>query len=127
MNFLKKGKRKMEEKNETGIISATGWFSGNSTKSNYDLELKMKFTGDELMNAIQFVAGIGKRLKLVAVIENEKVKLGLWSVYRLSVDKNLEATVVFKTAKENAFYENIPQLLVEEEMISIKAKILDEE
>ena len=110
----------------SNIISATGYFSGNSTKSNYDLELKINFNGDEISNAIQFVAGIGKRMQLVAIVANEKIKLGQWSVYSLRIDKNLTATVVFKTSKDNAFYENIPSLFVEETEISIKAKILDE-
>lgn len=63
------------------VISAIGYFDGSNSKGNFDVQLKAKFTESELANSLQFVAGIGKMLNLIAVVEGNKVKLGKFTVY----------------------------------------------
>lgn len=110
---------------ESEVIQATGFYGGSTTRDNFDIELKMKFNEGEVLNAIKFIAGIGTNIKLIAKVDGENVKLGTWGVYKLSIDKNLMATVIFKTAKEHAFLENLSKLLVEETEITVKAKIIE--
>ena len=50
------------------VISATGYFDGSNSKGNFDVQLKAKFTESELADSLQFVAGIGKMLNLIAVV-----------------------------------------------------------
>lgn len=113
----------MAEKSDQ-FIEATGYFAGNAAKGNFDVELKLKFPETQVSNALQFVAGIGQRLKMVATVGDEKVKLGTWSVYRISVDRDLQTLIVFKSSTENAFVDSLPSLMVDEEEITLKAKIL---
>lgn len=110
-------------KDDDQVIQAIGFFGGNSAKGNFDVELKMKFPEQSTPNALQFVAGIGQRLRMVASIADVKIKLGVWSVSRISIDRDLQTTVVFKSTVENAFVNSLPQLMVDEEEITIKAKI----
>ena len=111
-------------KEDDSLITAIGVFAGNSAKGNFDIELKFLFTEENLSEALQFVAGIGRHLKLIAIVNKEKVRLGTWGVYKLSVDRNAQTTVVFKTNKDDAFVENLSQLMVEDEEIEIKARIV---
>lgn len=113
----------MAKNDDQPVIEATGFFAGNATRGNFDVELKIKFPEQSTANALQFVAGIGQRLRMVATVADVKVKLGVWSVYRISVDKDLQTTVIFKSSSENAFVGNLPSLMVDEEEITIKAKI----
>lgn len=115
-------------KDEDNIFSAIGFYNGHSCKNNYDVELRLRFTEIHLDEALQFVAGIGARLKLIANTGREKLKLGIWSVYRLSVDKNAQTTVVLKTMLDQAFVGNIPKLMEENEEneIELKAQIINE-
>lgn len=110
-------------KTEGETIAATGHYAGYSAKGNFDVELRINFPETQLTEAIQFIAGIGQRMKLIAEIAGEKIKLGVWSVYRMAIDKNAQAVVVFKSNSESAFVENMQKLMVEEEEITIKAKI----
>lgn len=121
-SFLKKGVKSLA-KDDDQVIQAIGFFGGNSAKGNFDVELKMKFPEQSTPNALQFVAGIGQRLRMVASIADVKIKLGVWSVSRISIDRDLQTTVVFKSTVENAFVNSLPQLMVDEEEITIKAKI----
>ena len=58
---------------DESVISASGYFDGQTSRGNFDVQLKAKFAPEELANALQFVAGIGKRIQLLAIVENEKV------------------------------------------------------
>jgi len=109
------------------VISAVGYFDGNNSKGNFDVQLKAKFTESELANALQFVAGIGKRLKLVAIVETEKVSLGQFTVYSIRIDRDGNCYITFKSDKDSSFVENIPMLMVDEATITFKAKIIVDE
>lgn len=108
------------------VIEAVGIYNGHSAKGNFDIELKMLFTEIHLNEAIQFVVGIGQHLRMVAIVNNEKIKLGTWTVYRMAIDRNAQTTVVFKTNLDSAFVDNIPKLMVEDAEVVIKAQIVSE-
>lgn len=108
------------------IISAIGYFDGQTSKGNFDVNLKARFSESVLPNALQFVAGIGKMLQLIAVVENKKVKIGKFTVYNIRIDNNGNSVVTFKSNKDSAFVENIPEIMIDEAAIEFKAKILDE-
>lgn len=108
------------------VISAVGYFDGSNSKGNFDVQLKAKFTESELANALQFVAGIGKRLNLMAIVENEKVKLGQFTVYNIRIDRDGNCYITFKSDKDSSFVESITKLMVDEATITYKAKIIVE-
>ena len=89
------------------LIKAVGFFYGASTKNNFDVELKIRFTESDLYDAIQFISGI-------------------WGVNKLSIDKNAQTTISLKSTIENANMDNINKLLVEEQEIVLKAKVITE-
>lgn len=113
----------MAEENDN-LITAVGVYGGHSARGNFDVELKVLFTESHVSEALQFVAGIGQHLLMIAFLGGEKIRLGTWSVYRLAVDRNAQTTVVFKTNKDAAFVDNLSRLMVEDEEITLKAKIV---
>ena len=96
------------------VIKAHGYFDGNSAKGNFDVQLKAKFVEEDLPSALQFVAGIGKKLKLLAKVNDEKVKLGRFTVYNIRIDRDANCTVTFKSNIDNVENENIPLLMGDE-------------
>ena len=109
------------------VISAVGYFDGSNSKGNFDIQLKAKFMNNDLPNALQFVAGIGKRLQLIALVEDEKVKLGTFTVYSMRIDANGNCFVTFKSNKDAVKIEDFSKLMVDETFITFKAKIIGEE
>lgn len=105
------------------IIQANGYFNGSTTKGNFDVQLKFKFPESELANALQFVAGIGRRLQVLAIVEKEKLKLGQYTVQQIKIDRDANSYVVLKSNKDDTFVGEFSKLLVEEAMITLKAKI----
>lgn len=121
-----KKERKGEENVSENIISAIGVYDGSSTKNSFDVELKMSFTESRLSEAIQFVASVGKRLRMVAQIDGqgEKIILGTWSLNRLSVDRNAQTKISFKSTLDSVYPDNLNKLIVEDCEIYLKAKIV---
>lgn len=109
------------------IISAVGYFDGYRSKGNFDIELKAKFMSTDLPNALQFVVGISKRINLIAFVEDQKIKLGQFTVYSLRVDSNSNCFITFKSNKDSCFPDVFDQLMVDEALITFKAKIIDDE
>lgn len=114
--------KSLQKENE--LIKAIGVYAGHSAKGNFNIELKAIFTEEFVMDAIQFIAGIGRRLLLIAVVKDEKIKLGEWTVYNLKVDKNMQATITFKSNKDAANMGNMNRLLAEDEVITFVAKLI---
>lgn len=106
------------------VIQANGYFNGSNTKGNFDVQLKFKFPESELANALQFVAGIGRRLQVIAVIEKEKLKLGQYTVQQIKIDRDANCSIVLKSNKDDTFVDEFSKLLVEEAIITLKAKVL---
>lgn len=111
-------------KENDNLITAVGVFGGHSARGNFDVELKVIFTEAHLSSALQFVAGIGSHLKMIAYIGEQKIRLGTWGVYRLAIDRNAQTTVVFKTSMDQAFVDNLSKLMVEDEEIIFKAQVI---
>ena len=86
----------------------------------------MSFTESHLSEAIQFVASVGKRLRMVAQIDGqgEKIILGTWSLNRLSVDRNAQTKISFKSTLDSVYPDNLNKLIVEDCEIYLKAKIV---
>lgn len=108
------------------VISAIGYFDGSSSRGNFDVQLKAKFTESQLANSLQFVAGIGKMIYLVAIVEGEKIKLGKFNVYSIRIDRDGNCTVTFKSNKDSVFIEDFSKLMIEEATIEFKAKVIEE-
>ena len=113
------------EKNE-GIISAVGYFDGQSSRGNFDVQLKAKFSNEQLPSALQFVAGIGKRLNLIAFVAEEKVKLGQFNVYSIRIDRDANCYITFKSNIDSVYPDNFSKLMVDEAVITFKAKVIEE-
>lgn len=109
------------------VISAVGYFDGSSSRGNFDVQLKAKFPESQLANSMQFIAGIGKTIYLVAIVEEEKVKLGKFNVYSIRIDRDGNCTITFKSNKDSVFIEDFSKLMIDEATIEFKAKILEEE
>lgn len=109
---------------ENNVISALGYFDGNQMKGNFDVQLKAKFMEQDLPDALQFVAGIGKRIKLMAQVENEKLKLGEFNVYSMRIDNNANCVITFRSNVDSVEMENLPKLVLDETPITFKAKVI---
>lgn len=120
----KKGVKEIGEVKSKSVISATGYFDGINTKGNFDVQLKVKFYESELLNALQFVSGIGKRIKMLAIIEDTKIQIGQFTVFSMKIDRDANCTIVFKSNKDDAFIDEFSKLMVDECSITIKAAIL---
>lgn len=109
---------------EKEVIQALGFFEGQTSKGNFDIKFKMSFRENEIGNALQFVATIGKEIAILAVVnDNDKVKLGKFSVYKVTVDKNLNCKVEFKSNINDCFVGNFERLMVDEATILLKCKV----
>lgn len=109
---------------EKEVIQALGFFEGQTSKGNFDIQFKMSFRENEIGNALQFVATIGKEIAILAVVnDNDKVKLGKFSVYKVTVDKNLNCKVDFKSNVNDCFVGNFERLMVDEATILLKCKV----
>ncbi len=110
-------------------FNAVGLYEGHSIKNNYNIELKLLFTEQHINEAIQFLAGFAKYMRIICKKNEEKLNLGTWSVYRLSVDKNLQTKIVLRTTYENVNLEHLNKLAgnIDDEIgeIIFKAKIVD--
>lgn len=112
-------------KNEASdLIKAVGYYDGNSARGNFDVQLKVKFMNSELANALQFVAGIGNHVILIAEVEGQKVKLGNFNIYNVRIDRDGNCNITFKSNIEQCFVGNFEKLMVEEAQILFKAKVI---
>lgn len=122
----RKGNANMENANEFNVV---GIYEGHAIKTNYDIELKLLFTEQHINEAVQFLAGFSKHIKVICKKNDKKLILGTWSVYRLAVDRNLQTKVVLRTTYENVNLEQLNSLAVNNgEKISeiiFKVKIVD--
>lgn len=122
----------MAKENEENLIKATGYFNGYKTKGNFDVQFIMEFPEASLADTLQFVASIGKSLKMVAMVEDPnktdavKVNLGKFTVDSIKIDRNANSKVVFKSNTDLVNMTSFPSLMVEEATITIKAKIIFE-
>lgn len=123
---LRKGNVNMENTNE---FNAVGVYEGHAIKTNYNIELKLLFTEQHINEAVQFLAGFAKHIRIICKKNGKKLDLGTWFVYRLAVDRNLQTKVVLRTTYENVNLEQLNSLAVntEEEISEIifKVKIVD--
>ena len=113
------------ENDPNEMIVATGFFNGSSSSGTFDIVLKFKFPEEQLTNALQFLAGIGRRLKLIANVDGEIIKLGTFTINQLNVDRDANASIKFKSNKEMCFSNNFEKLMIEETPIVLKAKVVD--
>ena len=100
---------------------AIGYYNGYSIKSNYDIELKFKFPLSSMGKSLTFVQLIGKPLKLVCKLHDTNYKLGIYNIYRYTIDRDGEASISFRSSKENVELENIIPLLEEEAQFTLLA------
>ena len=90
---------------DESVISASGYFDGQTSRGNFDVQLKAKFAPEELANALQFVAGIGKRIQLLAIVEDEKVRENVArknDIFRIYGKEEFDAEAIIKEYKEYA-------------------------
>lgn len=111
---------------EKEVIKATGYFDGYTSKGNFDISLKAKFSEENLPNALQFISGISKRIKLVARIGDVKIKLGCFTVYSLKIDNNSRCSITFKSNKDDCFPDEFSRLMEDEAVIVFSAIVLDD-
>ena len=113
---------------ENNVIEATGFFGGSNMKGTYDVDLTFKFPEYQLSNAIQFIASIGKEMKMIAQINDQKIKLGTFRIYSLNVDRDANTKIKFKSMIDHCDISNISLLMIDEETpIVLKAKIVETE
>ena len=117
----------MSKENEN-IVTATGFFGGSNMKGTYDVDLVMKFPEEQLTNAVQFIAAIGKTMKIVAAVNEIKLKLGTFRIHSLNIDRDANTKIKFKSMIDNCDVNCISQLMINEETpIVLKAKIVETE
>ena len=115
------------------IVKATGIYNGHSIRNNMNVELKVRFNENELANAITFIAGIGKRLRVLAKFKDQetdaekKVKLGSFNINRISIDRNGNCFLSLMSSREYVFVDNINEILSDETEITFIAQIESED
>lgn len=100
---------------------AVGFYSGYSIKGNGSVDLRFKFTSVSLPSALSFVSLIGKPIKLGCKVEDKKYKLGIFSIYRLSIDRDGETDLLLRSQKDSVELESFIPLLEDEVQISLFA------
>ena len=120
---MKRGKNNMAK--EDNLIKAVGIYNGHSIKKNFDIELKFRFIEEQLANSLQFVACIGKQVKLKAKIRKEKLNLGVFNVNKITVDKNGNAYISLMSNSDYVSLESIEKLLVEDEEVHLAGMITE--
>lgn len=111
--------------NENEVFSATGYFGGYKAKNNFDVEISFKFPSEQLADALQFLTGIGKKLNIIALVGEEKHKLGSFNLYDFKVNRDGGAAMKLKSSVGNCFVNNFISLSDEEVPIILKAKVAE--
>ena len=118
----------MAKEKDEAILTATGFFGGSNMKGTYDVDLMMKFPEEQLTNAVQFIASIGKQLKIIAYVNELKMKLGTFRIHSIAIDRDANSKIKFKSMIDNCDVNCISQLMINEETpIVLKAKIVETE
>lgn len=112
--------------NENNVIKAKGIYNGSTVKKDFQVELKFLFTDDQLPKALGFVAGIGRNIKLRAMIVDDKLDLGSFNIKKIQIDKNGNTLIVFASLIDYVNIQQINGLLIENEEISLVGKISDQ-
>ena len=116
----------MAEENE--VFEAAGLLHNFKSKSNFDIEVSFDFTEDQLSNAMQFMAAIAKRIKVIAKIGEAKVTLGTFRFHSFKVDRDANSRLVLKTNMDDC--NSLDSIMAmgnpEEQYIVLKAKIGEE-
>lgn len=120
---MKRGKNNMAK--EDNVIKAVALYNGHNIKKNFDIELKFRFIDEQLPNALQFVACIGKQLKLKAKVKSEKLNLGVFNLNKISVDKNGNSYLSLMSNSDYVSLESIEKLLVEDEEIHLAGVVTE--
>lgn len=116
----------MAEENENNLIIASCYFDGYKTKGNFDVEINFKFPEEQLANSLQFMAGIGNHLKVIALVNEVKVPLGTFTFYNYSVDRDANSKIRFKSNIDDCIINNFAKLMVDENIpITLKAKVVE--
>lgn len=110
---------------DDNLIKAVGIYNGHSIKRNFDVELKIRFGPEQLPNALQFIASIGKQVILQAKIGKDINKLGVFNLNSLKVDRNGMAFISFMSNSDYVSLESIEKLLVEDTEIVFAGKITE--
>ena len=106
-------------------FSCTCYFAGHSVKSNYDVQLKLKFLESELANCLQFVAGIGRIVKMAISVNNqEPVVLGEMTVYNIRIDKDANVIVTFKSSTDRIKQKAFSSIVEDEAVLKVFAQII---
>ena len=98
---------------------AIGFYDGYSIRGNYSVELKFKFSQANLAQALSFVELIGSPIKLGCAIGTNKYKLGIFTIYKFSIDRDAETSISFRSQKESIDIESIAPLLEDEVQITV--------
>ena len=108
---------------DDNLIKVIGIYNGHTIKRNFDVELKVRFNTEQLPNALQFVAVIGKQVILKAKIEKNVQHLGTFNLNSLKIDRNGMAFISFMSNSDYVSLEGIEKLLVDEVEILFVGKI----
>lgn len=112
---------------DNSVIIAEGYYDGHQAKGNFEIQLKVKFLETDLANALQFVAGIGKQVQLIAKVTDEKIKLGTFNIYNIVVDRNATCKIQFRSNTDYVKVENLSKLMVDETSITFMGKVISQE
>ena len=108
------------ESKDVEAVKLKGIYLGHSIKSNYDVELKVRFSEESLAKALGLVVGISRNVNITVKNNDEIAKLGDWNVCRISIDKNAQMTVVFKSNTSSAKIDDLSKVIADENEIILK-------
>lgn len=98
------------------MIKLNGTFDNVSVKNNGTATMKIKIPMSEVASYIKLVTVIGRPIRAIAVVEDEKVKLGEVTFKQLSIDKDGEAKFAFDgyadTMELSKIYSLVDKLVV---------------
>lgn len=102
-------------------VKSICYYDGYSIKGSGSVELRFKFPVIYLSESLGFISLIGKPIKLMCKIDETKYKLGIFSIYRMSIDRDGEMLMVFRSQKESVDLSSFLPLLEDEIQIMLLA------
>jgi hypothetical protein len=111
INFMQKGKRITMENVKIKSIANYG---GHNVNNASVVNLTFTFAYDEMTNYIQLIQLLNENIEIYTKKEKQSIKLGVFSIKNISIDKNGAGKVKFSSMAESVNMETINNLIGED-------------
>lgn len=92
-------------------IKTVAKYGGHNINSMQSINLTLKFSYDTMPKYIQAIQMLNEDVTITAVIANEKIKLGVFNVHNITVDKDGAGKIKFTSQVDYVNLNNISALI----------------